>query len=233
VLHLQLQKSAGVYQVRPGALNDAGAWTDSGWYYIQNKWSAVELDYQGSAYDGAVSLYIDGALKQSLIDIDNDTRTVDAASLGAMGVDAGASGSLYFDDFDSRRFSYIGTLLDPGVEEPGPGTPVKAGWRATTAMTTRTRTPACCFRVYTIVDWGENGNPGYLKCIGATYGKLQLQRSKHLARSICGSAHNFLTIPRSLLKSRHPTEFGLTAPGVFEFFLIRVYLGHQRITLPL
>jgi hypothetical protein len=27
------------------------------------------------------------------------------------------SGTLYFDDFESRRFSYIGTLTDPGVEK--------------------------------------------------------------------------------------------------------------------
>ena len=29
------------------------------------------------------------------------------------------SGTIYFDDFESHRFSYIGTLADPGTHNPG------------------------------------------------------------------------------------------------------------------
>lgn len=32
-------------------------------------------------------------------------------------IEATTSGTIYFDDFESRRFSYIGTLADPGVEK--------------------------------------------------------------------------------------------------------------------
>jgi len=45
-------------------------------------------------------------------------------------VDANTSGTLYFDDFESRRFSYIGTLPDPGVNDPQPSN--QAGWFART-----------------------------------------------------------------------------------------------------
>jgi RHS repeat-associated protein len=45
-------------------------------------------------------------------------------------VDAGTNGTVYFDDFESRRFSYIGTLTDPGVDDPQATNP--AGWFART-----------------------------------------------------------------------------------------------------
>lgn len=45
-------------------------------------------------------------------------------------MDATTSGTLYFDDFESRRFSYIGTLTDPGVDDPTATN--AAGWFART-----------------------------------------------------------------------------------------------------
>jgi RHS repeat-associated protein len=50
--------------------------------------------------------------------------------MGAQGVDAGTNGTVYFDDFESRRFSYIGTLTDPGVDDPQATN--AAGWFART-----------------------------------------------------------------------------------------------------
>jgi hypothetical protein len=41
-------------------------------------------------------------------------------------VDPGTRGTLYFDDFESRRFSSIGTLPDPGVDDPTASN--QAGW---------------------------------------------------------------------------------------------------------
>jgi len=45
-------------------------------------------------------------------------------------VETGTRGTLYFDDFESRRFSYIGTLPDPGVTDPQATN--QAGWFART-----------------------------------------------------------------------------------------------------
>jgi RHS repeat-associated protein len=69
---------------------------------------------------------LDDVQKQSLTFIDNDTRTLTDVRLGAQGVDAGTNGTIYFDDFESRRFSYIGTLTDPGVDDPQATN--QAGW---------------------------------------------------------------------------------------------------------
>jgi hypothetical protein len=67
-----------------------------------------------------------GVQKQSLTFIDNDTRTLTDVRLGAQGIETGTRGTIYFDDFESRRFSYIGTLTDPGVDDPQATNP--AGW---------------------------------------------------------------------------------------------------------
>jgi hypothetical protein len=76
VVHIQLQKSATSYQIRSGLLNDAGAWTDTSWYNINNSWNAVEIHYQAFANSGSLTLWLDDAQKQSLTFIDNDTRTL-------------------------------------------------------------------------------------------------------------------------------------------------------------
>ena len=51
--------------------------------------------------------------------------------LAAQGVDTNNSGTIYFDDFESRRFSYIGTLTDPGVDDPTATN--QLGWFARTS----------------------------------------------------------------------------------------------------
>ncbi len=130
VLRIQLQKTATSYQIRSGLLNDAGTWTDTSWYDVPNSWTAVEIHYQAFANSGSLSLWLDDVQKQSLTFIDNDARTITDIRLGAQGVETGTSGTIYFDDFESRRFSYIGTLPDPGVNDPQATNP--AGWTAST-----------------------------------------------------------------------------------------------------
>ena len=57
----------------------------------------------------AKTVWIDGAQQASLSGVDNDTRRIDRARLGALtGIDTGTSGTYYFDDFESRRQTYIG-----------------------------------------------------------------------------------------------------------------------------
>jgi hypothetical protein len=83
-----------------------------------------------SAHSGASTLYLNDVSKQVLKNMDNDTRAVTSVRLGAQGVDAGTSGSLYFDDFVARRFTYIGLLPDPGVADITVS--AQAGWNART-----------------------------------------------------------------------------------------------------
>ena len=69
-------------------------------------WAAATLDV---ANDGYLSLYIDGVLKRTRSNIDNDTRRIDQAHLGPWaGIDSGTSGILYFDVFESHHQDYIG-----------------------------------------------------------------------------------------------------------------------------
>jgi hypothetical protein len=77
---------------------------------------------------GSLTLWLDDVQKQSLTFIDNDTRTITEVRLGVQGIETGTRGTLYFDDFESRRFSYIGTLTDPGVDDPTATN--QAGWFA-------------------------------------------------------------------------------------------------------
>jgi hypothetical protein len=63
------------------------------------------------ADDGGLTVWIDGTQQANITGIDNDTRRVDRARLGPLSsVDAGTSGTAYFDAFESRRSSYIGPL---------------------------------------------------------------------------------------------------------------------------
>lgn len=118
VVRIQLQKTTTSYQIRAGLLNDAGSWTDTSWYNINNSWNAVEIHYQAFANSGSLTLWLDDVQKQSLTFIDNDTRALTDVRLGAQNVDTNTSGTLYFDDFESRRFSYIGTLANTSVNDP-------------------------------------------------------------------------------------------------------------------
>jgi hypothetical protein len=54
-------------------------------------------------------LWIDDIQQEDLNGIDNDTRRIDRARLGALsGIDTGTRGTYYFDAFESRRQIYIG-----------------------------------------------------------------------------------------------------------------------------
>lgn len=53
-------------------------------------------------------MWIDGTSVATLTGLDTDTRRIDFARLGVMSVKPSASGTLYFDKFESRRRTFIG-----------------------------------------------------------------------------------------------------------------------------
>jgi hypothetical protein len=62
---------------------------------------ALEVDWGN---DGGLTLWIDGTQQADITGIDNNTRRVDRARLGPLSsVDAGTSGTAYFDAFEARR----------------------------------------------------------------------------------------------------------------------------------
>ena len=113
VLRVQFRFSNGNYQLRVGLVNDGSTFANSSWLTISDAPHAIELDWRAStgvgANNGGLTLWIDGVQQANLTGVDNDTRRIDRARLGAVsGVDTGTNGTYYFDAFESRRQNYIG-----------------------------------------------------------------------------------------------------------------------------
>jgi hypothetical protein len=113
VLQVDFRYSGGKYQVRSLILDDAAAFTSSGWFTISDTPHFIELDWRAStaagANNGGLTLWIDGVQQANVTGIDNDTRRIESVRLGAVsGVDTGTRGTTFFDAFESRRQTYIG-----------------------------------------------------------------------------------------------------------------------------
>jgi hypothetical protein len=65
-----------------------------------------------------MSLSLAGTVVATLTGLDNDV--IDSVRLGAMDIGSGSTGTLYFDDYDSHRYTEIGLAADPGTEEATP-----------------------------------------------------------------------------------------------------------------
>src|ERR1044071_1917739 len=102
-----LKRQAGQYSVEGRARLDSGAQDDTGFFPITDALHWIELDLKRSsgpgANDGSFRLWIDGTLVSTLTGIDNDTTAVDFVRLGALSVKTGASGTMFWDEFESRR----------------------------------------------------------------------------------------------------------------------------------
>jgi hypothetical protein len=113
VFQVEFRNSAGVYQIRGKLMNDSSAFVLTNWFDLSDAPHAIEVDWRAAsgvgANNGGLTLWIDGIQKADVTGVDNDTWRIDRARLGALaGMDAGTSGTYYFDAFESRRQSYIG-----------------------------------------------------------------------------------------------------------------------------
>jgi hypothetical protein len=137
VVRIELRRSSGVYQFRASLVNDGTSWSNTNWFTIGDAPHFVEIDWRASsaagANNGGLTLWIDGAQQANLTGIDNDTRRIDRARLGAVaGIDSGTRGTYYFDAFESRRQTYIG---------PAGSSPTPTHTATATNTPTRTSTP--------------------------------------------------------------------------------------------
>jgi hypothetical protein len=110
---VQFRKNSASFQLQAQALTDSMSYQSTSWYTISDAPHYIEIDWKSStaagANNGAISLWIDGTLKQTKSGIDNDTRRIDEVRLGpSSGIDTGTRGTYYFDAFESRRTTYIG-----------------------------------------------------------------------------------------------------------------------------
>ena len=113
VLRLEFRQLSGAYQLRASLLDDGTTWLNTNWYAINDAVNVIELEWHAAtavgANNGGVTLWRDGIQLENLTGIDNDTRRIDRARLGALtGIDAGTRGTYYFDAFESHRQNYIG-----------------------------------------------------------------------------------------------------------------------------
>jgi hypothetical protein len=103
---VQLRRNAGQYQIRATVVRSGGT-TNTSWYTISNAYHSIEIAWE-SALSASFSLYIDGALKQTLTGLNTSIRTLDKVRLGPQGNLNSAAGAEYFDNFASTRFTVIG-----------------------------------------------------------------------------------------------------------------------------
>jgi hypothetical protein len=113
LVQVVLRRIGGEYSLAASVRRDDDTLADTGFAAISAAPHVVEIDWFRSsrpgANDGTFELWIDGASVAVLSGLDNDTRSVEFVRLGALSVKDGAAGTLRFDEFASRRWSYIGT----------------------------------------------------------------------------------------------------------------------------
>jgi hypothetical protein len=107
-----LKRQLGAYSVEARVRRNDGTRADTGFFPISDGPHFIEFDWQRASgpgtLDGSINLLIDGGAVFSQFGIDNDAVPVDFVRMGALSVKTGAAGTLYFDQFESRRQNPIG-----------------------------------------------------------------------------------------------------------------------------
>jgi hypothetical protein len=107
-----LRRIDGQYAIGVQVLRDDDTLAKPSFFPVSDGPHAIEFDWQRAtapgANDGRFDLWVDGTPAIAVTGLDNDQRSVDLVRMGALSVKAGASGTLFFDEFVSRRLAYIG-----------------------------------------------------------------------------------------------------------------------------
>ena len=112
VITIVLKRQSGAYSVEARVRRNDGTRADTGFFPVSDGPHFIEFDWQRASgpgtVDGSLSLRIDDVPVFSLFAIDNDSNPVDFVRMGALSVKTGAAGTLFFDQFESRRLRLIG-----------------------------------------------------------------------------------------------------------------------------
>jgi hypothetical protein len=102
-----LRRINGAHAVMARARLDDNTHAETPWVPLADAPHAIAIDWRRAsgpdALDGALELWVDGVSVSALAGLDNSTSGIDFVRLGALSVKGGASGTLYFDEFESRR----------------------------------------------------------------------------------------------------------------------------------
>jgi hypothetical protein len=108
-----LRRLGGEFALAGRARLDDDSQHDTGFFPITDDEHFVEVDWRRAtgpdANDGAFEMWIDGTSVYASASLDNSVSAVDFARLGALSAKDGAAGTLYLDEFESRRSTYIGS----------------------------------------------------------------------------------------------------------------------------
>ena len=117
VAAIVVRRLGGVYSVMGRARLDDNSQADTPFHVLAGAPHVIELDLRRAsapgASDGSFELWVDGGSVATLGGLDNDLAEVDFVRLGAMSVKSGAAGTLSWDEFESRRETYIGPIAPP------------------------------------------------------------------------------------------------------------------------
>ena len=112
LLAVVLRYRDGQYAVMGRARGDDNGQVNTPFVPITAEPHAIEVDWRRSsgpdASDGRFEMWIDGVSVATLAGLDNSLSAVDLVRLGALSVKSGAAGTMYWDEFVSRRLGYIG-----------------------------------------------------------------------------------------------------------------------------
>jgi hypothetical protein len=112
VVTLVLKRQGGAYSIETRVRRNDGTRADTGFVPLSNAPHFLEFAWRRAtgpgASDGSLEMWIDGTSMATLAGIDNDLSSIDFARLGALAVKTGAAGTLFFDQFESRRRNYVG-----------------------------------------------------------------------------------------------------------------------------
>jgi hypothetical protein len=112
LITIVLKRQLGAYSIEARVRRNDGTRADTGFFPISDGPHFVELDWQRStgpgAFNGSLQFWIDNASVATLTGIDDDLVPVDQVRMGALSLKTGAAGTLYFDQFESRRQRLIG-----------------------------------------------------------------------------------------------------------------------------
>jgi hypothetical protein len=91
---------------------DDGTRADTGFFPIADGPHFFEFDWIRAsgpgATDGFFTLRIDAGVVSTLTLLNNDANAVDFVRMGALSIKTGAAGTLFYDQFESRRQRLIG-----------------------------------------------------------------------------------------------------------------------------
>jgi hypothetical protein len=112
IVTIILKRLGGAYSVQGRVRLDDTSRADTPFIPISDGPHSLEFDWRRStapgANNGTFEMWVDGNAAASLTGLDTDVGAIDFARLGVISAKTGASGTVFLDEFESRRQNYIG-----------------------------------------------------------------------------------------------------------------------------